>query len=200
MAASETRSSARVSPRSVIRVAEREDAHVLAGLDEPVVEVPQLGSLGLRVPLAEVVAEGHDALLRAGALLVPARAAEGRLEAVLLERVEQRDGLQPVARGARAGLLDHAPAVDRVLDARDDQLRADLGDHPVAVLDHLGEVVAGVDVHDREGQAAGVKRLAGEVQQDRRVLAPGEQQHAALQLRGHFADHVYGLRLERPKV
>src|SRR4051812_25725336 len=71
-------------------VAEREDADVLAAPDAPVVEVPQLGPLPARVPLAEVVAEREDPLLRAGPLLVAARAAERGVEVVLLDGVEQR--------------------------------------------------------------------------------------------------------------
>jgi hypothetical protein len=181
-------------------VREREHADTLAGLDVAVVDVPQLGPLGLGVPLPEVVAEREDALLGAGALLVAAGAAEGRLEAVLLERVEQRHGLQAVARGARTRFLHDAALVDRVLHARHDQLGADVGDHPVAILDHLGEVVPCVHVHHGERQAGRVERLAGEVQQHRRVLASGEQQHSALELRGDFADHVNRLRLEGPEV
>jgi hypothetical protein len=119
---------------------------------------------------------------------------------VLLERVEQRHGLQPVARGARTLLLDHAALVDRFLHARDDQLGADVGDHLVAVLDHLGEVVPGVHVHHREGQAGRVERLARQVQQHRRILASGEQQHPAFELGGDLTDHVDGLRLEGPEV
>src|SRR4051794_14172775 len=53
-------------------VAQREHAHVLAAADAPVVDAPQLGALAARVPGAEVVAEGEDPLLRAGALLVAA--------------------------------------------------------------------------------------------------------------------------------
>ena len=102
-------------------VGDREHADVLAAADPAVVERPQLGPLAARVPLPEVVAEGEDPLLRAGALLVPARAAERRVEPVLLDGVEQRDGLEPVARGARAGLVDRAALVDRVLDRGDDQ-------------------------------------------------------------------------------
>src|SRR4029453_16136452 len=49
-------------------VRDREDADVLAFADARVVEVPQLGPLHARVPLAEVVAEGEDPLLRAAAL------------------------------------------------------------------------------------------------------------------------------------
>ncbi len=75
---------------------------MLALADAAIVEAPQLRALALGLPLAELVAEGEDALLRARALLVAAGAAEGRVEAVLGDRIEQRDRLQPVARGARA--------------------------------------------------------------------------------------------------
>src|SRR5438128_2465308 len=102
MAASETRSSALVSPRSVIR------------------------ALALGVPLSEVVAEREHALLGARPLLVAARAAEGGVEAVLGDRVQQRHRLQLVARRARSRLLHHAPAVDRVLHAGHDQSLAQL--------------------------------------------------------------------------
>src|SRR4030095_16063649 len=63
-------------------VRQREHAHVLARFDEAVVDVPELAPLALRVPLAEVVAEREDPLLRAGALLVAAGTAERRPEAV----------------------------------------------------------------------------------------------------------------------
>src|SRR3982750_1447867 len=49
-------------------VGDREDAHVLALPDPPVVEVPQLRALVARLPLAEVVAEGEDAFLGPRAL------------------------------------------------------------------------------------------------------------------------------------
>ena len=117
-----------------------------------------------------------------------------------LDRVQQRDGLQPVARRARPGLLDHAAAVDRVLHGRDDQPLAQLGDAAVAELDRLREVVAGVDVHDRERHRAGAERLLGQAQQDDRVLAAGEQQHRALQLGRHLAHDVDRLGLEHLQV
>ena len=126
---------------------------MLALADPRVVDVPELGPLRARVPLAEVVAEAEDPLLRAGALLVAAGAAHRGVEAVLGDGVEQRRRLQLVARGARAGLLGDPAAVDRVLNACDDQSLVELGHAPVAELDHLGEVVAGVDVHDREREA-----------------------------------------------
>src|SRR3954452_18781095 len=116
-------------------VAQREDAHVLAAADAPVVDAPQLGARAARVPLAEVVAEGEDALLGPRALLVAPRAAERRVEAVLLDRVEQRRRLEAVARGVRPGLLDHAAAVDRLLHRGDDEPLAHLAHAAVAELD-----------------------------------------------------------------
>src|SRR3954467_4176871 len=86
-------------------VGQREHADVLALADAPVVDAPQLRALAARVPLAEAVAEAEDPLLRAGALLVAARAAERGVEAVLLDRVEQRRRLQAVAGRGRPGLL-----------------------------------------------------------------------------------------------
>ncbi len=158
------------------------------------------GPLILGIPLAELVAEGEHALLRPGALLVAPRAAESRVEAVLGDRVEQRDRLQPVARGPRPGLLDHPAAVDRLLHARDLQALAELGHAPVAELDHLGEVVPRVDVHQRKGERSRTKRLLREPQQDDRVLAAAEQQHRPLEFGGDLAHHVDRLGLERPQV
>ena len=119
------------------------------------------GRWAFGIPLPEVVAEGEDALLGAGALLVAAGAAERGLEAVLLDRVEQGDGLEPVARGARTRLLHHAAVVDRLLHGGHDQVGADLLHDPVAVLDDLREVLARVHVHDRERKPGRARRPCG---------------------------------------
>ena len=181
-------------------VRDREHAHLLALADLAVVEIPELRPLRARVPLAEVVAEREDPLLRARALLVAPGAADRGVELVRLHRVEQRRRLQLVARGARAGLLDDAARVDRLLHRGDDEPLAELRDAPVAVLDHLGEVVPRVDVHQREREAAGAERLLGQAQQHDRVLAAREQQHGPLELGGDLAHDVDRLRLELVEV
>src|SRR5204863_9481379 len=85
---------AEVVPHVELRpVRQREDPHVLAGVDSAVVQRPQLGALVLRVPLAEVVAVRVDTLLGACLLLVAAAATEGGGEALLLDRVQQGAGL-----------------------------------------------------------------------------------------------------------
>ena len=173
---------------------------MLAAVVAPVVEVPQLGALVLRVPLAELVAEGEEALLGAGLLLVAAGAAHHRVEAVLLDRVEQRGGLQPVARRARPRVLDDAALVDRVLHRRDDEPGAELLDRGVAERDHLGEVVAGVDVHHRERQLGGPERLGRGVRHHDAVLAAREEQHRPLEFGRDLTQEVDRLGFERRQV
>ena len=104
-----------------------------------------------------------------------------------------RDARGPVSSTTR-------PGVDRVLHAGHDQPLAQLGHAAVAELDDLGEVVAGVDVHEREREARRAERLLGQAQQHDRVLAAAEQQHRALELGGDLAHDVDGLGLERLQV
>src|SRR5207249_762887 len=85
-----------------------------------------------------------DVLLRARPLLVAARASKYGVELVLGDRIEQRDSLQAIARGARAGLLAHATAVDGLLHTRDDEALPQLRDTPVAERQSFGEVVPSV--------------------------------------------------------
>jgi hypothetical protein len=114
---------------------------------------------------------------------------------VLLHRVEQHRRLDAVA-GAVGLLLDRALR-DRLGHRRDDEVHAQLAHPPVPELQDVGEVEAGVDVHDREGDAGGGERLARQLQHHDRVLAAGEQQHGSLELGDDLADHVDGLGLER---
>ena len=73
-------------------------------------------------------------------------------------------------------------------------------DEPVAKRDHLGEVVSGVDVHDREREAAGAEGFLGEPHEHDRVLAAAEQQHGPLEFGCHLAHHVNRLGLELTQV
>ena len=77
---------------------------------------------------------------------------------------------------------------------------AALAQAPVAKLDHLGEVVARVDVHHGEGQRQRGERLLRHAQQRDRVLAAAEQEHRPGQLGDNFADHERGFGLECAKL
>ena len=98
-----------------------------------------------------------------------------------------------------AGVLDLA-LVDRVLHLGDDESRADARDGGVAELDDLGEVLSGVDVHDRKGQLLGREGLDREVQQHRGVLAAGEEQDRAFALRDDLSEDENGVGLQQVEV
>ena len=175
-------------------VREREHPDALPGVHPAVVEVPQLGPLVLGVPLAEVVAEREHPLLGAGLLLVPPGAAEEGVEPVQLGGLQQHRGLDPVP-GA-VGFLTHRAALDRVGDGGDDELHLELFQPPVPEGDHLGEVQAGVDVHERERDAGRRERLAGQHAHHHGVLAAREQQAGPLHLGRHLPDDVDALGLQ----
>ncbi|MPM63521.1 hypothetical protein SDC9_110401 [bioreactor metagenome] len=112
--------------------------------------------------------------------------------------VQQRQSLQRIA-GA-VGPLQEPAIVDIVLDPGHQQADAELVDHPVAVREHLGEVVPGVDMQQGERHSSGPEGFGGQVEQDGRVLAAAEQQHRPLQLGDGLADDVDGLGLQQVEM
>ena len=180
-------------------VGNREDAQVLAGRQARVVEAPELRALVARVPLAELVAVREDALLGAGLFLVAARAAEERVELEFLDRVEQRHRLVHVAALVGAAQL-HAPGADRIAHASHDEALAELGRPRVAKRDHLGEIVLGVDVQQRERKAIGPERLLGDAQHHDGILAAREEQRRIRGLAHHLAHDVDRFALEPVEV
>ncbi len=181
-------------------VGQREHPDVLALAVGAVVEVPQLGPLVARVPLAELVPEAEDPLLGPGLLLVAAGPAEYGVEPVLPDGSEQGGRLQPVAAGPGPGLFDHPARVDVVLDPADHQADPNPGHGVIPELDHLGEVVPGIDVHDRERQRRRPERLGGQVQHDDGVLPSREEQDRPFEPGRHLADDVDRLRFQGAQV
>ena len=163
-------------------------------------QVPELGALALRIPLAVRVADREDALLRARAFLVAPGAADGRVEVAGLQRVEQRLRLQQAAAALRADLERLRAVGDRFLVGVDDQPRADGLGHLVAELDHLAELVGGVDVQQRERNRPGIEGLLRQAQQDRRVLADRIEHHRPLELGHHLAQDVDAFGFQRAQV
>ena len=104
-------------------------------------------------------------------------------------------------RDAPARLLGRAAGVDRVLHGGDDQLLAELGHAPVAELEHLGEVVARVDVHDREREAApGRNAFSARRSSTIESLPPLNSSTGPLELGGDLAHDVDRLGLERAQL
>ena len=172
---------------------------MLAGVQPGVEQRPQLGPLGLGLPLAEAVAVAEDALLGTRLFLVAARAADQRVKAQLLDRLQQRDGLMRVARLVGA-CQTHGAARHRVFDAAHDQLGAQFFGALVAEVRHLGKVVARVDHEQRKRDAANAEGFLGAAQHHQRILATRKQQGRALEGGGHFAQDEDGFFLQRVEV
>ena len=119
---------------------------------------------------------------------------------MFFDGVDEGRGLEAVA--ARVGarfFLDFA-GIDGRLDAADDEPGAEALHQVVAEFEGLGEVVAGVDVNERHGDAAGRKGLGREVGHHDAVLAAGEQDGGPVKLGRNFAQHVNGLGFELGQV
>ncbi len=154
----------------------------------------------LRVPLAEGVAEGVDPLLGARFFLVAARAAEGRVETALGQRIQQRSGLQQAAAFLRAQAERVGAVVDSFGIGVHDQPRADLRAEAVAELHHFAEFVGGIDVQQRERDRARMERLLRQAHHHRGILADGVEHHRPLEFGGHFAQDMDAFGFQRPQM
>lgn len=62
----------------------------------------------------------------------------------------------------------------------------------ITQLDHFGDVVFGIDVQQRPGQALGMKRLPGKRQHDEGILAARDENGRTCRLRGNLAQDEAG--------
>ena len=85
---------------------------------------------------------------------------------------------------------------DALLALRDDEIEAVLGGHAIAVLDDFAELPLTVDVQERERDGARPERLAGQVQQHRRVLADRVHEDGLAKGGSRLAQDPDRLRLE----
>ena len=146
------------------------------------------------------IAKRKHAFLGPRLLLVAPAAAEGGVEAVGVEGVDE--GMRVHRR-----CVDAARIVERIHAGRErllvhvyDQLEAVLGAIAVAKLDHLPEVPGRVDVQEREGHRPGRERLAGHVQHAHRVFADRIEQHRIFEGGGDLADRVDRLGFEGVEI
>ena len=174
-------------------IREREDADGFAFIDAGVVEVPEFGALVFWVPLAELIAEGEDAFFGAGFFFFAACAAEGGVELVSAEGVEERLS------------FEHSDALLAINWMRefagecvfvDDEFGADFFGDTVAEGVHFREFVAGVNMHEWEGELAWIEGLLGEAEHADGVFADGEEHDGALEFCDDFAEDVNALGFE----
>jgi hypothetical protein len=162
-------------------------------------QVPQLGALVLRVPAAEFVAEGKDALLGAGLFLVAAGAADAGVEAELLDGFEQRHRLVLVAR--LVGRLEHAPCRAPSSSSTERTIRRSPSSQARASRKSMTSGSCGRCRCAAAGrESARAEGLLGQAQEHDGILAAGEQQGRVAALAGHFAQDVDGLGFEPVEV
>ena len=176
-------------------VGEGEDAHVLAGIESAVVEVPDLRPLVLGIPLAEAVAEAEEAFLGTGLLLIAAGSADAAIEAELLDG-SQKDGDLELVAADLSGSLDGGSFLKGLVDRADNELGMEFLGATIAELDELGKLVTGRHVEERHRNVRGAEGLLGKTEQTDRVLAAGEEDGGTLKLRGDLAHDVDRLRLK----
>ena len=122
-------------------VADRENAEVLARILHSVVDVPELRTLVLGIPLSE-----FDSLLGTGLLFITSGSAAGCIELVFCQCIQQSDCLEFVSAGIETGLLLYFTFVNRVLDIAYDEVSAEFLHEVIAICDGLREVVACVNM------------------------------------------------------
>src|SRR6266571_8752403 len=87
-----------------------------------------------------------------------------------------------------------------ILVPMDNEARADGFCEFVPKLDHLGELVTGVDVKKRKWQRTGIERLARQMDEHARVFPDGIQHHGVPKLGGSFAENVNGFAFKLAKM
>jgi hypothetical protein len=77
-----------------------------------------------------------------------------------------------------------------------DELKPKLGGTTVPERDHVAKLPGGVNVQQRKRRLARIERLQRQVQQNRRVLADGIEQHRIVALRDGLPNDVNALGLQ----
>ena len=75
-------------------------------------KIPQLWSLIFWIPLAKIVAVRKESFFGPGFFLIPSSSAEGGIELVFLDRLQEGDGLDRVATRVRSLFLFRRSAID----------------------------------------------------------------------------------------
>ncbi len=161
-----------------------------------VVDLPQLRTLPLRIPLVLGGADREDALLGPRLLLVTPGPAEAQVVLVVVDDLLEPLGLPHVGVHGRAVVERVDPAGDALRVLVHDEVDTEPGRRVVAELVHVAELPRGVDVHQRERRLRRVERLHRQVQHDRAVLADRVEHRRVVALRHRLAHDLDGFGLE----
>jgi hypothetical protein len=158
--------------------------------------IPEFGRLVAKVPASIGSAGTEDALLAADQLLVAADAEQDSAETPLGDDRFQSQRL--ARRGARGRRQRRVGRLDRGA-GRVDVIETPFVEQPVAECVDLRKLVAGIEQHHRERNAA-QKRLSHEPDHRVRILAQRPEHRERLQPRVSLADDVDRLLFESVQV
>ena len=134
-------------------------------------------------------AEAEDPFLGPALFLVAPRPAEGRVKAVLPERLLEPFGLPQI--GVERAVIERVDPTRRRFGVLvDQQVHAAFPRHPVAQFVHRLELPGGIDMQQRKRRRRGIECLARQVQHHRTVLADRIEHHRTLGLGHHLAHDV----------
>src|ERR1700681_4469091 len=125
-------------------------------------------------------AERKDPLLRPGFLLVAAGAAEGEVEAVLVDRLLQSLRLPDVGMDGGAVREGVDPPLNGLGIDVNDQLQAELSHPCIAKFVHFSKLPGRVHMEQWERRFRGEERLDRQMQHDRTVFAYGVKHYGLL--------------------
>ena len=152
-------------------IGQRKHPHRFAGLDAGIEQPPELGPLIARIPAMARGAMRENALLGAAFFLVAARAAEGRVELPLVQRLAQALRLHDLGVDRRTRGDRRDAAREPLLIDVYEQIHAEPRRGFVAKRDHLAEFPGRIDVQQRERRLRRRKGLLRHVQHGARILA-----------------------------
>ena len=112
-----------------------------------------------------------NALLGAAFLLVPPRAAKGRVELSLIQRLAQRLGLHHLGVQGRSGGDWRNATLDALLIRMDKEIEAEPPRRLVAKFDHFAKLPGRIDMKKRKRRRRRMKGLQRDMQHRARILA-----------------------------
>ena len=140
-------------------IRERKNANAFALVDAGVKDIPKLWPLVFGVPLPLAVPEGVNTLFGPRFLLVPPGPTERRIKPAVCQGIQQGLGFEQSAAFLRSQSEWISALIERLAVLVDDQFRPDLPGIGVTERYHFGELIAGVDVQQREGNLPWEKGL-----------------------------------------
>ena len=161
-----------------------------------VIQIPEFRTLTTRVPLSELIAMRKDPFFGTRFLFVASSPSEDGVEPISRDCLKQTVSLKPIPGSSRCRIFGHLTVIYSVLYASHDQADPQFLDPLVSESKYLGKIMTGIYMQNRKSKLKGPACFDGQVQQNSRVFATGEQKAGPLKLGNYLSDDEYGFRFQ----